>query len=1019
MAVEQFMFTDWPSGKGVDPSATGLQIKACSEGLSTEVRWQLAGICMHHGQAFSITYAPRSAKDREQEWLAHTDTREVMPKEVLKEFPVIWSYDRLADNLFALTRVQYLGLTYDGRPGNFFAHALVFDPKDLASYDYNPLALRHSKLFHPNDPDENTTLPTLSNLGSPTDIKTEYSILRTAPYRDHLTKIVSALCTATPSARPVLLCLTDWCEAASLLEALLGLLPSSARCRTTFCTYESDRTWVVPTKAGRPSGIVAARHLFVLGGADNQAFNLRADEYKSIYAVFNFVENRFSDIEPPRRFAVFATENITAGRIDRLVGYHTVLERLGFEHDVDVWDTLVPAADLANIQIQSETIAEAARSLVAFATQPHQAQIALELLIPHIQAIVQTNASESLSAISTDLAMLADRLPEKDRKDTSQGFIFTIQEMAKKSLDKGHVRITTDLFKICGQVRDHSLLALFPYVLNELPKILANSSTLAEKEQLVTLLLESLRLTEKTPDTALSLDQLLVATFHAASEAGRIAEVWSSIGKTLLSRRLDGEWDAKKEELTYKILKYATADLSPEANLWLNLKLLKTTKLQGEKLQTLLVDSVYACSRYPGAADSLKDILRIAQDQFSKKDQHVIVLGRMAEAAYNTDSQERLFEAYRSAVKQIDTNQHNRIRRKLANADVVHILCHELLDEILPWSGEESLKKFRNWYDVVIKSAPPLMDSLSQNVARLLGETEQTESILPLAKELMSQKPDKSSGGSGLIVLYNTVVNMLPLEPLSEQWNRAFTSLPRGVSTETERRLQILKFLNDIQQQSKKTNWSTTEFPHTDPVWKQHVRLLSPAEKAKILDWCINTFATCGITTPEEAQGFVRLLDEVEESSADKIVNAVKQLLKGRDPVTDVLVTTAFTRCALEDDKPDEKWGKIVGGLLSEFDKNTRHLFESHLGNRFARRDQKYLARLDQFCNTTGLSLPKPTIPLTEIAEAVKAPSPSLSQQPNISGILDSAKRQWQKFLGGEKPPHKDQSGRKKKKGGK
>lgn len=47
--------------------------------------------------------------------------------------------------------------------GNFFAHALVFDPNALAPHGYNPLALSHSDLFLSSDSSEGTTLPALAD----------------------------------------------------------------------------------------------------------------------------------------------------------------------------------------------------------------------------------------------------------------------------------------------------------------------------------------------------------------------------------------------------------------------------------------------------------------------------------------------------------------------------------------------------------------------------------------------------------------------------------------------------------------------------------------------------------------------------------------------------------------------------------------------------------------------------------------------------------------------------------------
>ena len=88
MSVKQLTYTDLPRGKGVDPARAGYQIKACSEGLSAEARRQLDSICMHYGDAVYV-HAPGVAKDRETTWRTQTDSLNVVPDEILNEFPII------------------------------------------------------------------------------------------------------------------------------------------------------------------------------------------------------------------------------------------------------------------------------------------------------------------------------------------------------------------------------------------------------------------------------------------------------------------------------------------------------------------------------------------------------------------------------------------------------------------------------------------------------------------------------------------------------------------------------------------------------------------------------------------------------------------------------------------------------------------------------------------------------------------------------------------------------------------
>src|SRR5690349_1343723 len=101
MAIEQLIVTDCPAGKGVDPSGTGYQIKACSPGLAAEHRFRLFRIAEHYGQALG---ARRTASSRRKQdaWDEQRKGREPVPADLMNEYPVIWSYDRLSEDRFAM-----------------------------------------------------------------------------------------------------------------------------------------------------------------------------------------------------------------------------------------------------------------------------------------------------------------------------------------------------------------------------------------------------------------------------------------------------------------------------------------------------------------------------------------------------------------------------------------------------------------------------------------------------------------------------------------------------------------------------------------------------------------------------------------------------------------------------------------------------------------------------------------------------------------------------------------------------
>ena len=257
MPVEQLIYTDLPRGQGVDPNCGGYQIKACSPNLSDEFRARLDSICRHYGAAVYLA-APRAAREAEQQWRIETASVDEIPEAVLRAFPTIWTYDQLNADTFALTRVGYCGLTHDNRPGNFLAHALILTPEDLSEFKFNPLTLARSGFFRAQDHGSSTVLSSLTYLGNDTTGTLNGEILGRDPYRQHMPDMLRALCGAMTEQRPLLLGLTDWSEGNLLVESLLNLLPPSARSRTTFTTYESDRQWTPHAGSGPRSAKQAA-----------------------------------------------------------------------------------------------------------------------------------------------------------------------------------------------------------------------------------------------------------------------------------------------------------------------------------------------------------------------------------------------------------------------------------------------------------------------------------------------------------------------------------------------------------------------------------------------------------------------------------------------------------------------------------------------------------------------------------------------------------------------------------------
>jgi hypothetical protein len=975
MPVAQLIFTDLPRGSGLDPARAGYQIKVCSGDLDAQLREQLAAIAMHYGEAV-YRYAPQAALDRETAWRAQAVCLDRVPDEVLGEFPIIWSYDRLRDNRYALTRVSYTGLTHDGRFGNFLSHALVFSPESLAAHGWNPLALARRHRFQDVDPRNETARPALSNLGSPDGTPPEASLLAREPYGGRLVAIVSALCTAIRAHRPVVFSLPDWRLAQPLVEAVLGLLPPSARCRTTVCTHESDRSWVASTGIGGQEYRAGAHQVLVLGGAD-QGLGLRPDEYQSTYTVFNFTSNQFSPPGEPSRFATFAAGCVLDGHLDRLQQYHELLEILEAGQDVQAWDDSVPATALFEEQPGPEAMAGAVRVLAAQIRQTHQAQRVLDQLWPHVQALDRTDHWVALGTLASDVSILADLLPAEPNAAPSPSFLGRVRRLTGRALLLGRARMAAALLNLCGQGREGFLLGLLSEALAGPPISSVVRARPDDQKQLLQLYLEGLRLVEKTPASQPSFAQLLRATYETACEANLVSEVWGRTGDSIRSY-LAGSWDKDKQNLAADLVRHIPATICPDGNSWLNLKLLEEVPEEGEDLLQRLEETARSCARSTDAEKRTADVLRLARERLREPGLLAEALGRMAEAAhvaewasalmadrrevlteqelaaYGWDDAEVFFTAYREALRPLEPARQYEVRRKVAEAGVVHVLFRELAAELLPWDEQKSPEHLAAWQTQLMDHHAGLLDGVRRQLAGLLAHSRQAGGVLLLAEKLLPAQTGKGAS-PGLVALCAAVVKQLPLLPLPGRLSESLACVLEQPASESAARLRILKLLYAIERKAENPSWSTETFPHADPIWMRDVRSLDRAEKTGVVEWCLDTFTATGVTAPGQAWGLIQLLKAAGMESEVQIADAASRLLRGRDSVTCVLTIMAFARLFLQGVQPESTGGGVIGTLAQRCDPTTHRLLLDHLAKRFCRADEAYVQRLRQLCREAGL----------------------------------------------------------------
>jgi len=997
MAIEQLVYTDRPRGKGVDPNAAGYQIAACSPGLGADVRGVLGSICMHYGDAV-YRHAPRTAIDGETAWRTRTDTITAVPAEVLDAFPIVWIYDRINDSLVSLTRVRYSGFTHDGRTGNFFAHALVFDPRDLASHGYSPLALTQSELFLESYPGDGTSLPAASDPGDLARGAALPELLAQPPYRERLPALVHALAHAEPSARPVLLCLDDWRKAVPVVDALLGLLPPSGRSQTTFCTYESDHKWLGAAGPGpRPRERLAAHHLVVLCSQDAGTCELRPDEYRSGFRIFNFVQDQFSDVGAPGPFATFVASCVSNRAADTLQNHHDLAEALGVGSQPAAWDTLVPSAGLRSVSLRGEELVAAARALAALATDAKQAGVALRALWPHLRGLSASlhEAGEARS-VGAEVAALIDRTDPELRRQ----FAAELVDLATAAFAEGRTRAAAVLLEACGGTREKGVLS----VLSDAVRVpIVRPAAVEDQRQAVELLLEGLRLCEKSPEAGPPIAALLPLTFRSASDAGRGADVWQRVGERFVKPLLSGDWSDAKARLLEELIQALPADRCPDGSYWLNLRLLDGAKPAGAALTARFEELARASGACQDADRLAQDLLRLVNEHFTEPEPRGEVLGRMAEASLDGPSGQRFFAAY-TQIKAQDADLDRQLRKKLAKAGVSRVLCREMLGEVLPWTDEsDSSRKFDAWWDPILKYHPAVVKTLCRASAGRLERSSDTGGCLALARAILSKVKDELRADPDCLVLANAAARALPFAPLAAAWQHVFRQTP-GLSADADARVKLFKFMGEVEAQAESPTWAVEQFRHDDPRWRS-VAALGTDDRAAAVRWCVTAFDRIGIASPQQAEAFARVLEAAGAGSQEEIGSAAARLADGRDPVTWVLLLMAFARCTLEGQGPPSEsvGGRVVGAILRRCERGVQSLFEAHLQQRFARRTIEYDRRLETLCEQAGVARPGRTP-----TPGDKPPGPPAAGQAPSDTLADRAKGFLGRLLGRADEAQKD-----------
>lgn len=204
---------------------SGLRVYSCSQGLTRE---NISELMRFSGY--------RLPKEDQTEY-----SKELGDPAVPAMFPKIFRTLRLADGRFAAIQSVYAGYDVNGEPGNFFAHALVFDEYDDSFF---PEQYFGSELFRTyltkeeQDAELIRYMPVLENPPRPEGVEDEIKMFIKL-HKKELTYLINHAVTMLTSEnlRNICMCTNDEYLTERYLVALKWLLPRDVSRNTGISTY--------------------------------------------------------------------------------------------------------------------------------------------------------------------------------------------------------------------------------------------------------------------------------------------------------------------------------------------------------------------------------------------------------------------------------------------------------------------------------------------------------------------------------------------------------------------------------------------------------------------------------------------------------------------------------------------------------------------------------------------------------------------------------------------------------------
>jgi hypothetical protein len=410
MKIEQQIYTSCPHGEGYD-RISGFQVKARSQGISNAVSRAILRYSNHYHMPHHL---------RTLEYQYYREGKD-LPPEFLAQLPIAVTYHQVDEDLYGLTRICYVGKDYSGRPGNFLAHSLVFPPGALKPFQYNPLALARSSLFHHSQTSgiEMESLADLQPYAPPDTALPQgwMSKVTAGPYADSYEGVLSALVRGLCRERPFIFCFNDQAHALDYIENLLMMLPPSMRCRFTFTTYEPE-PYTLLTNANHEETFYPLHLVTTITLEQGGTFDYRPHHLQQ-FLVHDFPGKRSSTFPGPSPYTGIVIKLCAGNRSDRLETHQKFLEQIGAGMEPGTWDALIQAEEWVQGRQLDESPQVAAAVLSAITAVAHtesQVTRALEPVGLLLEKTAHQEKDELFPAVLHAFSQLHARLPEESAK---------------------------------------------------------------------------------------------------------------------------------------------------------------------------------------------------------------------------------------------------------------------------------------------------------------------------------------------------------------------------------------------------------------------------------------------------------------------------------------------------------------------------------------------------------------------------------------------------------------------------